>query len=114
MDQLNTLWNFLSHYKYLIVIVLGVLLVGFVDENSFLRRIKLDMQISDLKEEIARYNEQNEADMARLRDLKQNPKAIERVAREQYFMKADDEDIYVLTEDQLPETVDPENNETSE
>ena len=35
--------------------------------------------------------------------MKTDPKAIERVAREDYFMKADDEDIFVLSDDQPKE-----------
>ena len=38
--------------------------------------------------------------MTRLRELETNPKAIEKIARERYFMKADDEDIFVLSDDQ--------------
>ena len=31
--------------------------------------------------------------------MDKNPKAMERIARERYFMKADDEDIFVLSDD---------------
>ena len=31
--------------------------------------------------------------------LDKDPKAIQKIARERYFMKADDEDIFVLTDD---------------
>ena len=36
---------------------------------------------------------------ARIRELDRNPKAMEKIARERYFMKADDEDIFVLSDD---------------
>jgi cell division protein FtsB len=32
--------------------------------------------------------------------LDSNPKAIKKIARERYFMKADDEDIFVLSDDE--------------
>ena len=32
--------------------------------------------------------------------MKCDPKAIARIARERYFMKADDEDIFVLSDDE--------------
>ena len=99
-----------SHYKYAIVIVTGVLLVGFVDENSFMHRVQLEMQISDLNAEIEKYNAQNEADLKQLRQMRSDSKAFERIARERYFMKADDEDIYVLSDDPKPET---DNDETA-
>ncbi|WP_276816393.1 FtsB family cell division protein [Segatella maculosa] len=109
--RLNGILGFIAHYKYLIVVVIGVLIVGLIDENSFLKRVQLELRISDLKREINKYTEQYEADSRQLNELKRHPKAIERIARERYFMKADDEDIYVLSDDEQPiET----NNETTE
>ena len=100
--KLNVIWNFISHYKYLIVIVIGVAIVGFLDDNSFIKRMQYELQISDLKAEISKYESQHEADSRQLRELKRNPKAIEKIARERYFMKADDEDIFVLIDDMQP------------
>ena len=37
--------------------------------------------------------------MRQIRELNHNPKAMERIARERYFMKEDDEDIFVLSDD---------------
>lgn len=98
--KLTNILAFIGHYKYLITIVLGVAYVGFLDDNSFFQRAKYDMQISDLKDEIKKYNERNEADNKELNSIKHNPRAIEKIARERYFMKADDEDIFVLSTDQ--------------
>ncbi|ETD19933.1 hypothetical protein HMPREF1199_00826 [Hoylesella oralis CC98A] len=102
----------LCHYKYIIVSVIGILIVGVVDDNSFRKFIELELQIDDLKSEIKKYNSQNEADTKQLRELKRNPKAIEKIARERYFMKADDEDIYVLSTDE--KKPDERKNETTE
>ena len=96
---LNTFLNFLSHYKYLIVVIIGLAVVGVLDENSFLQRFKYEMQISELKNEIEEYNVRYEADNRQLKELKSNPKAIEKIARERYFMKCYDEDIFVLSTD---------------
>lgn len=102
MAHLGSLWRFLSHNKYWIVIFIGVLIVGFLDENSFLQRINYELQIRDLKTQIEEYNNRYENDSRQLRELNRNPKAIEKIARERYFMKADDEDIFVLSDDQQP------------
>ena len=112
-SRLNMIWNFIGHYKYLIVIVVGVALVGVLDENSFVKRVQYELQISDLKAEIQKYDERNMEDSRRLKELSRNPKAVERIARERYFMKTDDEDIFVLSED-LPEVPKTEENETTE
>ena len=102
-SRINAIWNFISHYKYLIVIVIGIAIVGFLDDNSFLKHMQYDMQISDLKSEIAKYEARHEEDSCRLHELKQDPKAIEKIARERYFMKADDEDIFVFDNMGKPE-----------
>lgn len=104
--RVRVLGNLLSHYKYLIVIVLGVLIVGVLGNNSFRKRIQYELQKEDLENEIERYNAKNEQDTRRLQDLRRNPKAIEKVARERYFMKADDEDIFVLSDDETTDTDD--------
>lgn len=96
----NKVWSFLSHFKYHIVIVLGILIVGFVDENSFVRRIEYEYHIESLKEEISEYKARYEADSKRLKDLGKDPKVISKIARERYFMKTDDEDIFVLSDDE--------------
>ena len=86
-SKLSAFCGFLAHYKYLITIVVGIAIVGFLDNDS------------QLKDEIKKYNEQNEQTTKELRAIQSNPRAIEKIAREHYFMKADDEDIFVLSTD---------------
>ena len=82
--------------KYVVVCIAGVLIVGFLDENSLWSHMKNRQRIDELKDEKARYNAVYQRDLAKIRELDRNPKAMERIAREHYFMKADDEDIFVL------------------
>lgn len=98
----DNIYSFVSRYKYLIVIVVGVLVVGFLDDNSYLRKIEYEFEIADLKEQIKSYNDKYEADAKKLKDLERDPKLIVRIAREKYFMKAPDEDIFVLSDDEQP------------
>lgn len=96
------IYRFFSRFKFHIVIVLGAFIVGVLDENSFMKRIEYAYQIDDLKAEIQRYDRQYQHDTQQLKDLKTDSGAIARVARERYFMKADDEDIFVLSDDEQP------------
>ena len=99
--------------KYMVVCILGVLLVGFLDENSIMSHLKNRHRIGELQEEIDQYNAEFQRDQAQIRELDRNPKAIEKIARERYFMKADDEDIFVLSDDdRTPKPI--VNNETAE
>lgn len=85
--------------KYAVVIIAGVLIVGFFDENSVWSHLKNLQHISELTEETKKYQADFQRDQAQIRELEKNPKAIEKIARERYFMKADDEDIFVLSDD---------------
>ncbi|MDO4159569.1 MAG: septum formation initiator family protein [Prevotellaceae bacterium] len=100
MRRLYPLWRFIAHNKYWIVVVVCVCVVGFLDENSMLQHTRNQMVIRDLKAQIEEYNSRYERDEAKLKELKRNPKAITKIARENYFMKADDEDIFVLSDDE--------------
>lgn len=85
--------------KYAVVCIAGVLIVGFLDENSVWSHWKNLQRIDELTEETEKYNADFRRDQAQIRELDKNPKAIEKIARERYFMKADDEDIFVLSDD---------------
>ena len=93
----------LSRFKYHIVVVAGVLYVGFVGDDSLMKRFEYDYQISELLAEIAKYEQDYQADTKQLRELRSDPSAMARVARERYFMKTEDEDIFVLSDDEQPD-----------
>lgn len=86
--------------KYIVVCVLGVLIIGFLDENSVWNHLKNQQRISELQDEIDQYNAEHNQNQAQIRRLNNDPKAMEKIARERYFMKADDEDIFVLSDDE--------------
>lgn len=96
MGKLVTIWNFAGKHKYLITIVAFGIIIGFVDENSMVRRIGYAREIHRLQEEIAKYRAEYEENTKRLNELTTNPEAIERIAREKYLMKKPNEDIYVF------------------
>lgn len=83
--------------------IVGVLVVGVIDDNSIWQHIKYRLEIGSLRAEIEKYEAQYEHDKRQLRDMRQSPKAFGKIARERYFMKADDEDIFVLSTDLQPD-----------
>ena len=99
--------------KYAVVCILGVVLVGFLDENSVWHHIQNLQQIESLKKEKEQYEANFKRDQAQIKELDRNPKAMEKIARERYFMKADNEDIFILSDDErAPQPI--ENHETAE
>jgi cell division protein FtsB len=107
-------WH-LPFMKYAVAIVIGVLLVGFVGENSVWAHLRNVQRINSLEAEIDDYNSRHQRDEKQIDALESNPKAMEKIARERFFMKADDEDIFVLsTDERHTNTLLPDSNATAE
>ena len=107
MKKLIAVWVVLKSFKplkYIIVIALAVLLIGFLDENSIWSHLRNKERMSELKSEIEQLNQEHAHNQEQIKLLDKDPKAIQKIARERYFMKADDEDIYVLKEEGNDET----------
>ena len=96
MSKIHTAWLFMCKHKYLLTFIIIALIVGVVDEDSFLNRHPRRVRIETLQQEIANYKRQyTEADN-KIRELQTNPKAVEKIARERYHMKRADEDVFVF------------------
>lgn len=103
MDKVKLFWSFLCRHKrwankYVITLVLFVVVVGFLDENSLVRRMQYMREENRLLDEIERYSAEYEKNTIKLQELSVDSGAIERIAREKYLMKKPDEDIYVFDE----------------
>ena len=72
------------------------------------------LPVDELTEEKARYHADYQRDQAKIRELDRNPKAMEKIARERYFMKTDDEDIFVLRENEDLSSDQTDSNEKAE
>ncbi len=92
-------WRVVAKYKYLVVVVLGLLSVGLLSDASVLRLLALDSVRAELTlERDGLLRELRDADK-KMDGLRKSGDVVEQVAREQYYMKKADEDIYVLSTD---------------
>lgn len=99
MEKLLNVWGYIRKHKYMITLGTFLLIIGVLDENSLIQRASHRAEIHQLKTEIERYREQYERDSKLLKEITSNPEALEKVAREKYFMKKENEDIYVFEDD---------------
>ena len=98
MSKLMTLWKYIRRHKYLITVLAFLVIIVFLDENSLIQRAQHRQEINDLRTEIEKYRKQYEDDTERLKELTTNPEALEKIAREKYFMKKPNEDIFIFEE----------------
>lgn len=100
MKKIYSIFHYLDRHKYLITIVLGLILITVVDENSLRKYAIHCLRINELQEEIDAYEQQFTRDSIRLKNLTDDPKGVERIARERYFMKRPNEEIFIMSIDQ--------------
>ena len=97
----NKIFRFLSN-KYVIVLVLFIVWMGFFDENSFMNHRELDEEIDKLENANEYYKKQIDADQNVIDNLNDSD-SLERYAREEYKMKKDNEDIFIIEYDTIEE-----------
>ena len=89
MSNFSSFWQQLGKFKYLIIICFFLIHLAFIDENNLVKRYQCKQEISQLKDEIKFYQEENDKNIKLLEELNSNPEVLERIARERYYMKKD-------------------------
>ncbi len=90
----------LTAYQIIILLVLMVMLFLFSD-SSVTKRIKYDTQIKNLESQIEFYHQQTEEDKEKLNELQSNKDDLEKFARENYLMKKENEEIFIIRQKEL-------------
>ncbi len=83
-----------NRYFYVIVIFLVIFL--FVDQFNLFDQIKMHKTLNDQKEQIKFYETEISESKQLLNLLENDTATMERVAREQYMMKRDNEVVYLI------------------
>lgn len=87
----------LSYFKNIFVIILIVFSVWmlFFDSNSLLIHNELNREIETLEDEKDYYRKEIKKDNKIINELKKE-EGLEKFAREEYYMKRENEDIYII------------------
>ncbi|MDF2436136.1 MAG: Cell division protein FtsB [Bacteroidota bacterium] len=85
--------------KYLLTVIGLSVWVIFFDKNDLKTQIELRKEVRQLEEERNYYAHEIADITADIRDLSSNPKTLEKFAREKYYMKRDNEEIFVIVEE---------------
>ena len=87
-------YKFISN-KYIWVLLFFVSWMLFLDNYSYLDNRLLNKQIQELEDNKEYYKEEINQDLKSIKSFK-NPDQIEKYAREKYYMKRENEDIYII------------------
>ncbi len=88
------MFKYVKNIFVIIFIVFAVWML-FIDSNSLMIHHELNEDVTDLEDEKKYYNKEIEKDKKAIKALSTED-GIEKLAREKYYMKKDNEDIYII------------------
>lgn len=89
--------KYLSRINAYWLVTIGFLILTFTAGDSNLyKRYTYDEKIRSLEKEINHYREEIEVNSKKLNDLRTDKEGLERFAREEYFMKRKNEDVFII------------------
>jgi cell division protein FtsB len=90
---------FSGNYKYYVISAIFIVITFLVGETNIFQRYRNWKKIERLEREIERYRNEIENNKRKLEELQTNKDGLERFAREEYLMKKDDEDIFIISDE---------------
>ena len=90
----HTFWTYLKN-KYVLIIILFAVWMLFLDSNSWLTHRELNKEIEALEENKKYYEKEIVKDQEIINTLNDS-QGLEQFAREEYFMKKENEEIYII------------------
>lgn len=91
-DALATLFR----SRYAVAAMIFLAWITIFDEDNLITKWAYDRKIKELRAEKAALENSIEQDQRKMNELKNNRESLEKFAREEYFMKKDDETIFII------------------
>lgn len=95
MKKASAIFKIVSN-KYLIAVTAFALMMLFFDDNNIFVQLDRKQQLKELQSSASFYQNQITNTQNDLKNLQSSPAAIEKFARENFMMKRDNEDIFIV------------------
>ena len=82
--------------RYVYTTVIFVVVILFIDQFNLFEQIRLNRLLKDQKQQIEYYDKEIKESKEYLNALQNDTATMEKVAREQYMMKRDNEVVYII------------------
>ncbi|MGB0430995.1 MAG: FtsB family cell division protein [Bacteroidia bacterium] len=84
--------------RYFLVTAFFLIWIGFFDQNDWMSRKAVDNQIEKLESDKVFFSSEVENLKDVEKRLKENDQELEKYARENFYMKKEGEDVYVIVD----------------
>ena len=95
--------------RYFLTLVIFLIWIFLFDNNNLIDRFHYMKNLRQLERDREYYQERIEEDRRKLNELKTSNENLEKFAREQYFMKRENEDVYIIVDEDGERLQDTEN-----
>jgi cell division protein FtsB len=85
--------------KYLLAILFFIIWLIFFDQNNLIDRFAAITKLKQMKQDREYYIEKIKIDTKKLNELRTDRENLEKFAREQYYMKRPNEDVFVVVDE---------------
>lgn len=85
--------------KYFLAFIIVLVWLLFFDTHSYVRQWRMQKQLKELRTQREYYKDEILRDSIAIEKLTTDPDALERYARENYLMKRQGEDVFIIIEE---------------
>lgn len=82
--------------KYVFTPLIFLVWLAFFDKNDFISEYSYRQQLKSLRKDKQFYLDEIKENKEKMNELMSSPANLEKFAREKYYMKKDDEDVFVI------------------
>jgi len=83
--------------RYAFSMLVFIIWVSFFDQNNLMNQYSYQAELNELENQKEYFNQEIAITSQELNDLTKNPATLEKFARENYFMKKENEEVFVIT-----------------
>ncbi len=84
--------------KYFIAFAAVIIWLLFFERHSFVQQWRINKGLREFKKEKAFYEKEIYKDSTAIDEIENDVEALEKLAREKYYMKKEEEDIFIIEE----------------
>ena len=86
--------------KYAVTVVGFLIFLIFFDNHNLISRWETSRKINRMEKEIKFYQSEIDKNKAKMNEMQTSDESLERYAREQYHLKKDSEDVFIIKEEE--------------
>jgi len=84
--------------KYSIVLIAFAVIITFFDNHNLINRFETHRKIKTMGKELDYYKTEIQSNKRKMNELRSGKDNLEKFAREQYLMKRENEDVFIIKE----------------